>query len=59
MQTLIFQTSNTHIKAFKHSGSPTENKFISLKLGIEVSVCPSTELYEVRYAQSCVVRDKI
>lgn len=48
MQTLIFQILNTHIKTFKHLSSCTENKFMGLTLGIELSVRMSTELYEVR-----------
>lgn len=59
MQTLSFQISNTHTKAFKHLGSHTENKIMALNLGRGVSVCKSTELHRVRYVSSCTVRVKI
>lgn len=44
MQTLSFQISNTHTKAFKLLGSHTENKIMALNFGIGVSNCKSTEL---------------
>lgn len=59
MQTLSFQISNTHTKAFKHLGSHTENKIMTLNLGRGVIVCKSTELLRVRYVPSCIVRVKI